>query len=702
MYRIWIIIGLSTYLQVAFSQSPHIHINQFGYYSEAPKVAVISDPITGFNSSESYDPSSTLEIRRVSDDEVIFTGDLTTWNDGNMDPLAGDRGWHLDFSDLSTPGNYYIVDPATDERSPNFEISENPYLGVLKAAFKMFYYNRSGMEKVEPYADARWTDSNNFLQDEQVRYIYDQENASLEKDMSGGWFDAGDYNKYVTFTYSVVHDLLTAYEANPMLFGDDWNIPESGNDLPDILDEIKWELDWMKRMYNTDGSVHIKMGSRNHSENTLSPPSLNTTTRYYGPTCTSASASFASNFAHAAIVYNKEYNYAPYAEELAGLAETAFNYVLPYLESNTLETECDDGSIVSGDADRSPEAQLENMVSAAIYLFEFTNNYEYGVFVAKYLNDLEPLQSGWWGPYKLQLQDALFRFSENLMADETLSAVIRNSATGSANNNDFMGMNDKTLYRDYIPDWAYHWGSSNSKAGFANLNLLMSKHNIGAVASQEEKAEELLHSFHGVNPLGIVYLSNMYDYGATRSCNEIYHTWFNDGTKYDNALTSEVGPPPGYVVGGPNKDFSVGSISPPSGQPPLKSYLDFNTGWPDNSWEISEPAIYYQAAYIRLLSHVIGKRGYTSVHTEESKIGTKGELVITPNPSKDIVSVDWPFEEGGKSLKLKVYDVTGRVVIEISSYASGSSFSVSELGSGHYLIELSGNGARALGKMVKI
>jgi len=66
------------------------------------------------------------------------------------------------------------------------------------------------------------------------------------------------------------------------------------------------------------------------------------------------------------------------------------------------------------------------------------------------------------------------------------------------------------------------------------------------------------------------------------------------------------GPAPGFVTGGANPNFSVGALSPPSGQPLQKSYLDFNDGWPNNSWEISEPAIYYQAAYLRLIASIVG------------------------------------------------------------------------------------------------
>jgi len=83
---------------------------------------------------------------------------------------------------------------------------------------------------------------------------------------------------------------------------------------------------------------------------------------------------------------------------------------------------------------------------------------------------------------------------------------------------------------------------------------------------------------------------------------EVYHSWFGHGSQLYDGASSTYGPIPGYLVGGPNQFFSVASINPPAGQPPMKAFRDWNTGWPENSWEITEPAIYYQAAYSLLLS----------------------------------------------------------------------------------------------------
>jgi len=109
----------------------------------------------------------------------------------------------------------------------------------------------------------------------------------------------------------------------------------------------------------------------------------------------------------------------------------------------------------------------------------------------------------------------------------------------------------------------------------------------------------------------------MYAYGADSSVNEFYHSWFGDGTPWDNVFTSLYGPPPGYLPGGPNKDFSIPAINPPGGQPPQKSFREWNTGWNgssnENSWEITECGIYTQSAYISLLVRTMATSAQTAL-----------------------------------------------------------------------------------------
>jgi hypothetical protein len=161
------------------------------------------------------------------------------------------------------------------------------------------------------------------------------------------------------------------------------------------------------------------------------------------------------------------------------------------------------------------------------------------------------------------------------------------------------------LYRAWMNPEAYHWGSTTVRGSFGFNALILKEH--GEVSAEDarhlrQRAFGLLHSFHGVNPLSAVMMTNMGRYGAELSMTRIWHYRFN----YDMPLAAN--PPPGYLVGGPNQNFTgingdrPGDVTWIREQPRAKAYADFNEPWPMNSWELSENAIYYNAAYIRLLA----------------------------------------------------------------------------------------------------
>jgi hypothetical protein len=698
IYLLYLLFPLFCFAQ----HSDFIHIDQFGYIENATKVAVISDPQVGFNNTQSYTPNTILQVRNASTDAVVFSGSIQQWNNGNIHSQSGDRGWWFDFSSVTTAGSYYIFDTSTNEASAIFEINNTIYDTLIKVTSKMFYYNRAHIEKVEPFVSSPYVDALSFAQDEFARDVYDQNNTSTTKDMRGGWFDAGDYNKYVTFTETTIHDLLWAYKENPSVFGDDYNIPESGNGIPDIIDEIKWETDWLLKMINIDGSVHIKMGNRNFNENTSAPPSVNNDTRYYAPVCTSSALAAASTLAHASKVFSQFPALTSYAQTLEEKAILCWNWVLPYLNSNTLQENCDDGSIVAGDADRDATAQREMALTAAIYLFDLTNNESYNQYLITHSNDTDVLSNGLWDNYNILSIDALLHYTTLTNADNSLATAILNSAQTAAINNytDYFEFNTLDLYRGYCNDWTYHWGSSSSRAGMGNLNLIFSKYNINTsdTSSYNLRAKEILHYYHGVNPLDIVYLSSMNSYGAENSLKEIYHTWFYDGTPWDNADITTYGPAPGFLAGGANATYNANTnLSPPYNQPAQKSYLDFNTGFPDNSWEISEPAIYYQAAYVRLLSNVSRLNENDTLSDTDFSIA-ENNVRLVPNPSNELLNIESTIFT---TANVSIMDLNGKVVLEFYNYSFNNSINISELQSGLYIVAIENNGVKNNLKLIK-
>ena len=589
------VIGCSQSAPTSTVENSQILVDQFGYRPQDPKVAVVIGHPDG---------AQPYELRDAQTQQVVETLTPVKWQNGAVHTQSGERAWWVNFSNIENPGTYVLVRQDEETRSAEFEIRSDVYRDVLIAATRMFFYQRSGFAKQEPFADARWADGAAYIgpdQDSEARYIYDKINPASVRDMQGGWFDAGDTNKYVTFALQPVHQLLSAYGQNPEIWTDDFNIPESGNGIPDLLDEIKFELDWLMRMQDDDGGAFIKLGQLDYDP--PSPiPSEDTRPRYYGPKCSSSTIAIASMFAHAAVEMRSIPELRAYADELSARAVSAWNWY----QRNPMDTDCDKGEIKAGDADMTADNQTGTTVSAAVYLFAITGDRQYSDYVVQNLSLAQPYRDGPWSRYNPWQGDALIFYSQLPNGDrEIKERILRDLENKLEDYAPEAYGNDDGLdpFRSYMPDEQYHWGSNMTKAnyGIMNYDPIMLGINVAEWYEYTERSLGALNYFHGVNPFGIVFLTNMYEYGAENSVNEMYHQWFGQGV-YKNALTSERGPAPGFFVGGPNKSYS-GDASIAAG-PPMKAYID--TVEPNvPTYEILEPAIYYQASYIKLLSQFV-------------------------------------------------------------------------------------------------
>jgi endoglucanase len=594
-------------VSAAITLNFHLLVDQFGYLPDESKVSVIRDPVAGYDKDDRFSPGKTYQVRRVGDGSVVFSGAPQAWRHGATEASSGDRGWWFDFSPVKESGRYFVFDVEKNVRSPVFEIGPDVYKPILKAALRMFYYQRSGLPKLQPQAEACWTDAAAYLgpnQDAEAHDVTDRDNREKVRDLSGGWFDAGDTNKYVTFAVQPVHQLLTAYEANKAAFTDDFNIPESGNGIPDVIDEVKWETDWLKKMQYPDGSVALKVGEVVYAN--ASPPSSDHSPRFYVPSCTSATIASAGMLAHAAVVFRE---FPALASEAGALERRAGMAWRNYQSTPAKQSKCDTGVVHAGNADLSVADQDALAVEAAVYLYALTADQSYGDYVKAHFKETKPYHDVGWTRYQPDQGEALLYYTRLKDAAPSLkSSILADKMADASAGNQIYGFNpDDDLYRAYLPDAQYHWGSNNPHANYGNTNLdVIAYGPAGKAGSSRTRALEILHYFHGVNPLAMVNLSNMYNYGASRSVNEIFHVWFAHDSKWSDAKASQCGPAPGFVPGGPNANAAQNgvpaSLSPPSGQPPQKSYKDWNIGPPDSSWAITEPAIYYQSAYIRLLS----------------------------------------------------------------------------------------------------
>ena len=673
--------------------SPFIRLDQFGYLPTSKKVAVIADPQTGFDAAQSFVPGNVYEVRRVSDGQSVFSGAPVIWNNGAIHAQSGDKGWWFDFSAVTVPGEYFLHDVSKNVSSHRFQIGPDVYREVLKQAVRMYYYQRLNLAKQPPFTDPKWADAISYEgpnQDRTARSRWAKTDPATARDLHGGWMDAGDINKYTTFAEGAVLQLLEAYRRNPAAFTDDFNLPESGNGIPDLLDELRWELDFLKRMQDatsTNGFL-LKIGVDNYND--VSPISADTRPKFYLPECTSATLAGCAMFAQAGVVFSGQAALQSYGADLTSRAQSAWQRAVVSTNNFTqFEAACDDGDIKSGDADRDAAGQLASAVVAAVYLYEATGNALYQNFVESKYSQVQPISNTWWGPYQATVQYALLRYAGLPGVSPNVAQTIRNQKSGMNYAFSIDSYNARTdLYRAQMDNSAHHWGSNlvRSNCGTLNMDYVTFGINTGQAGQYREVAEQYLHWLHGTNALNMSMLSNMYAYGGDACVNQIYHTWFGHNTPYDHALTSPKGPAPGYLSGGPNKDYSYPQLSPPASQPPQKSYLDFNDGWPQTSWEISEPAIYYNAAYVLLLSHFSASAIVPTTEPGQS-LAAASTFEVFPNPTGDTFFVRLP---DARLRTLRLLDAQGKIVWSRQTAETQVTVEMKHLPNGTYLIGVDG------------
>jgi len=604
--------------------SEHIVVDQFGYRPNAEKLAVLRSAVTGFDAGTTYTPGASYAVVDAFTNEVVLEVAPAQWNGGADDPSSGDVAWRVDFSAVTEPGDYYVLDTDAQVRSDLFRIADDVYADVLAQSIRMLYYQRDGFPKDARYAGADWADGPAHLGPNQGPQCSLYTGGS-PRDLQGGWWDAGDMNKYTNWSANYAIALLRAYRERPVAFRDDYDIPESGNGVADLLDENKFNLDWLVRMQSNDGAVLSIVGQDAAPDPAFggSPdtsPSLADGPCTYGPATTSASLTTSAAFALAALVYAEHDDVFPgYAADLTGRAEDAWAWA----DANPNVTFYNAGTIGAGEQETDDHGRTMKRLQAAAYLFELTGDPQYrAAFDADY-DQAQLIASDYLDVFALEEHDALLAYASLPDATPAIVDDIRSTfegGIGSANNLGTLA-NDPDPYLAF--SYVYVWGSNQVKADQGNLLMAAAIHDIAGPAPDDalRAAERYVHYIHGVNPLALVYLTNMEDFGATKSVTQIYHAWFAHGSNWDAQGTSMFGPPPGYLAGGPNPtyawdgccpggcgggaDCGAQMLSPPSGQPPQKSYLDFNESWPINSWSVTEPSNGYQVKYIRLLSKLV-------------------------------------------------------------------------------------------------
>lgn len=532
------------------ANTPNINVNQVGYLPNAKKVAVIRGEL-------GTDISGSFDVVNVESNEVVFTGEL---EDSKENSASGEQTATADFSEVAEEGIYKIVTEDFGE-SFEFQISSAVYDELTGSAMRMFYLQRCGTS----VADDSYGHGACHTGD---ATIYGSDGTAT---VTGGWHDAGDYGRYVVPGAKSVADLMLAYENYGDVFGDATGIPESGNGIPDVLDEVKYELDWMLTMQDGEsGGVYHKVTCENFPGAVM--PEEETEQLILAPISTTATADFAAAMAMAARVFkdvDSDYSNTclTAAQKAWGYLENTPNDGVGFLNPNSISTGAYDDK---EDADERYWALAE--------LYKTTGDATYSALLKEYNPEEIGGDLGWQsvGVYGMY---AYLTSSGAALSSDNYCSMVEDAFYAAADT--ALEYSDEDAYSVAIGEDAYCWGSN---MGVANKGMLLLMANQ---LSSEEKyltaAGQQLDYLLGTNTNSYCFVTGF----GTLSPENPHH---RPSQAVGEAMT-------GMLVGGPDSDledpYAQATLSE---KPNAACYVD-NV----QSYSCNEVTIYWNSPLVYLL-----------------------------------------------------------------------------------------------------
>ena len=282
-----------------------IRVNQIGFYPDGPKIAIVAGG-----------GRSAFSIMTADMGRTVFTGTLGT---PSVWPYSEETVQAADFSAVTTPGEYVLVVPGLGKSYP-FAIARNVHDGVTKGVIKGYYFQRATTPLPERYA-GKWSRPAGHMQDVDAATIHASAATAARPEGTlisspWGWYDAGDYGQYIVNSGISTYEVLALYEHFPRYAsGLNTDIPESGNDLPDVLDEALWNIRWMLTMQDpAEGGVYHKLTTANFSGFIM--PHEDTATRYVVQKSVTATLDFAAVMAQSSRIFRA------FPQQLPGFADS--------------------------------------------------------------------------------------------------------------------------------------------------------------------------------------------------------------------------------------------------------------------------------------------------------------------------------------------------------------------------------------------
>lgn len=519
-------------------ESP-ILTNQVGYKCDSKKTAVF----------RGADDQSNFSVVNADTNQIAYTGVLS----GSIsNSSAGETNKTGDFSAVTTPGKYYISCGDLDN-SYTFEISDSIYSDLLDDSIRMLYLQRCG----EAVTDSEFSHPACHTG---MATIY---GTNDKIDVSGGWHDAGDYGRYIVPAAKTIADLLYAYEANPEIFSDNIGTPQSGNGTPDILDEARYELEWMMKMQRDDGAVYHKVTCENFP-GYVSPES-ETAPLIVTPISTTATSDFCASMALAYEFY-KDID-ADFANNCLERAERAWSF----LEANPNLIFKNPEDITTGDY--GDKSDRDERYWAAAQLYRATGNSKYETA----LNNMTALKGLDWSTVGDYGNLAILT-AENISKD---SAIYKNAKSAIVSQADsFAKISSNSPYGVAIT--TYNWGSNMT---VANAGIILgAAYKVTGDSSYLDAANAQLNYLLGTNPVGECFFTG---YGTVSPENPHHR--------------------PSMVVGKAMKGMLVGGVNQSLEDSAAKAYcqdLPAAKRYVDNSesYSTNEVTIYWNSPLTYLVS----------------------------------------------------------------------------------------------------
>ena len=554
-------------LQLDSKVSEDIRLNQIGFYPDGPKLAVIaSEPET-----------NTFYLVETESNKTVFSGTLEKGNSS----VFPDRVTHLaDFTAFDGEGKF-ALNVSGLGRSYPFVIGCRVFEDLGNGVLKAFYFQRASTNLSERYAGT-WSRPAGHPDDEVRVHASAQSPERPEGTILSaphGWYDAGDYNKYVVNSGITMGTLLSLYEDFPEYFSvQNLNIPESGSGVPDLLEEVMWNLKWMVQMQDPhDGGVYHKLTTAKFEGKVMPHEAINT--RYVVAKSTAATLDFAAVMAQAARVYKD--HYPDMAIKFLKAAETAWIWAKKnpgvFYEQNEMNKKYQPAIETGAYGNRQ---LADEWVWAAAELYISTHNLEYLDAVPFPENFELPNWGsvGWLGYY------SLLRFRaelKNLPLD--LEARIKRSLLQGAGIyiNGLSSSGYRTVMGHQPTDFV--WGS-NAVAANQGIALLQAY----LLSGEEKYLNNALGNLDYILGRNATAYSYVTGFGAKTPQNPHHRP---------SGAASDKPPLPGFVVGGSNPGQQDNCEYP--SDIPDESYVDDYCSYASN-----EIAINWNAALAYLVNAI--------------------------------------------------------------------------------------------------